>query len=252
MYFEIAGSSVRLGGTMHAVPKGCPLAHWVHDAIGWARLIYVEHDKQESDRSVYAPAGSQHLAQRLPHSWPRIERKYQYDPLRVADLARRRPAAVALCVLDQAPFDEGVERLAIARSKETQPPWPRVKYLETAAQSCALTDGVSDAVWDIVVGYALDDPALFKRVFETSYRAWIAGDFEEVERISSTEWLNKFAPVKDAIMTARNRLWLPGIRELVQSATERALALVGAAHLGGSDGLLPLLSADGLRLKRLL
>jgi uncharacterized protein YbaP (TraB family) len=111
---------------------------------------------------------------------------------------------------------------------------------------------VSDAAWDIVVGYALDDPALFKRVFETSYRSWIAGDFEEVERISSTQWLNRFAPVKDAIMTARNRLWLPTIRELVQSAAEPTLVLVGAAHLGGSDGLLQLLRADGLRLKQLL
>jgi uncharacterized protein YbaP (TraB family) len=252
MYFEIEGSSARLAGAMHAVPKGRPLAHWVHGAIGWARLIYLEHDKEESDQSVYAAADSQPLAQRLPHSWPRIERKYQHDPLRVADLARRRPAVVALCVLDQAPFDEGVERLAIARSKETHPPRPRIKYLETTTQSCALTDGVSDAVWDFVVGYALDDPSLFKRVFETSYHAWIAGDFEGVERISSTQWLNRFAPVKEAVMTARNRLWLPTIRELVQSATDPTLVLVGAAHLGGPDGLLPMLGVEGLRLKQLL
>ncbi len=53
-------------------------------------------------------------------------------------------------------------------------------------------------------------------------------------------------------MTSRNRLWLPTIRELVESATEPMLVLVGAAHLGGSEGLLPLLSADGLRLKQLL
>ena len=33
MYFELEGSSVRLGGTMHCVPMGRPLARWVHDAI---------------------------------------------------------------------------------------------------------------------------------------------------------------------------------------------------------------------------
>ena len=252
MYFEIEGSRVRFGGTMHAVPKGRPLAHWVHDAIGWARIIYLEHDKLESDQGRYAPPGSRPLAQRLPNSWPRIERKYQHDRQRVAHLAMRRPGAVASEVLDPAPFDEGVERLAIASSKETQPPGPRIKYLETAAQSYALADVVGDAVWDTVVGYALDNPSMFKRVLETSYRAWTAGDFEEVERISSTQWLNRFAPVKDAIMTARNRLWLPTIRELVQSAAEPTLVLVGAAHLGGSDGLLQLLRADGLKLKQLL
>ena len=248
MYFEIEGSSVRLAGTMHAVPKGRPLAHWVHDAISWARVIYLEHDKHESDQGRYAPPGSQPLAQRLPHSWPRIERKHPFDRVRVEHLSRLRPFAVASDVLDPAPFDEGVERLAIARSKETQPPGPRIKYLETAAQSYALADDVRDAVWDIVVSWALDDPSLFKRVLETSYHAWIAGDFEEVDRISSRHWLNRFAPVKHAVITNRNYLWLPGIRELVQSANEPTLVLVGAAHLGGSDGLLSQLAAGGLRL----
>lgn len=231
---------------MHCVPKGRPLAHWVHDAISWARLIYLEHDKQESDRGRYAPPGSQPLAQRLPHSWPRIESKFPRQ--HVAHLAMLRPFAVASDVLDQAPFDPGVERLAIARSNETQPPGPRIEYLETAAQSYALADGVSDAVWDDAVSWALDNPTSFERVLETSYRAWIAGDFEEIERISTLHWLNRFAPIKHAVITARNCLWLPIIRELAQSAREPTLVLVGGAHLGGTDGLLPQLAADGLKL----
>lgn len=231
---------------MHWVPKGCALAHWVHDAISWARLIFLEHDEQESERGRYSPAGSQPLAKRLPRSWPRIERKY--PPEVVSDLAMRRPGAVASQVLDLAPINPGVERLAIARSKETHPPGPRIKYLETAAQSYALADGVSNAVWDDAVIWALDNPGSFKRVLETSYRAWVAGDFEEVERISTVHWLNRFAPIRQAVITARNHLWLPTIRELAESAEEPTLVLVGAAHLGGADGLLPQLAACGLRL----
>jgi uncharacterized protein len=246
MYFEIEGSSVRLGGTMHWVPKGHPLAHWVPDAIGWARLIYLEHDEQESVRGRKAPPGSRPLAQRLPHSWPRIELKY--PPEVVSYLASRRPGAVALEILDLAPIDPGVERLVIARSKETQPPGPRIKYLETTAQSYALADGVSDAVWDAAVSWALDNPASFKRLLETSYPAWVAGDFEEVERISTLHGLSRFAAIRHAVITSRNCLWLPTIRELVQSAKEPTLILVGAAHLGGPDGLLPRLAACGLRL----
>jgi hypothetical protein len=233
---------------MHSVTKGHPVAHWVHDAISWARLIYLEHDKQESERGRYAPPGSQPLAQRLPRSWPRIERKYPFDRVRVEHLSRLRPFAVASDVLDSVPTDEGVERLAIARSKETQPPGPRIEYLETAAQSYALADGLSDAVWDDAVSWALDNPASFKKVLETSYRAWVAGDFEEVDRISTLHSRTRFAPIKHAVITARNYLWLPRIRELVRSAKEPTLVLVGAAHLGGSDGLLPQLAACGLRL----
>jgi len=153
MYFEIEASSVRLGGTMHVVPKGRPLAHWVHDAIGWARLIYLEHDKDESDQSRYAPPGPQPLERRLPRSWSRIERKYQFDRVRLEHLRRLRPETLASDVLDLVPFDPGVERLAIARSKETQPPRPRIEYLETAAQSYAPADGVSDTVWDDAVNW---------------------------------------------------------------------------------------------------
>jgi hypothetical protein len=102
---------------MHRVPKGRPLAHWVNDAIGWAPVIYLEHDKQESDRCRYAPPGSQPLAQRLPHSWPCIERKYPFDRVRLEHLSRLRPFVIASDVLDPALTDEGVERLAIARSK---------------------------------------------------------------------------------------------------------------------------------------
>lgn len=247
-YFEIEGSSVRLAGTMHRVPKGRPLAHWVHDAISWARLIYLEHDKQESDRCRYAPPGSQPLAQRLPHSWPRIERKYPFDRVHVEHLSRLRPFAVASDVLDPVPTGEGVELLAIAKSKETQPPGPRIEYLETAAQSYVLADGVSDAIWDDAVSWALDNPASSKQLLETSYPAWVAGDFEEVDRISTLHSRNRFAPIKHAVITARNYLWLPAIRELVQSANEPTLVLVGAAHLGGADGLLPQLAARGLRL----
>jgi uncharacterized protein YbaP (TraB family) len=246
MYFQIEESNVRLGGTMHWVPRGYPLAHWVDNAIGWARVIYLEYDKLESEGGRYSPQWSQPLAQRLSRSWPRIKRKYR--PEVVSALATLRPGAVASQMLDLTPIDPGVERLAIARSREIQPLGPSIQYLETVAQSYGFADRVSDAVWDDAVSWALDNPASFKTVLESSYRAWIDGDFEKVERISTLHSINRFAQIKHAMLAARNHLWLPTVRELVQSANEPTLVLVGVAHLGGSDGLLPLLGACGLRL----
>ncbi len=246
MYFDIQGSSVRLGGTMHVVPKGRLLAVWVYDAISWARLIYLEHDKQGSDWGLYRPPMSLPLAQRLPRSWPRIQREY---PERVAHLAMRRPVAVAREVMDLVPHDPGVERLALARSQETQPPGPRIKYLETAAESYAPTDRVSDTAWDDAVSWAIDNRGSFGRVLETAHAAWFAGDLEEVDRVSTLHTINRFPAIKGASITSRNCLWLPRIRAIVQSANEPTLILVGAAHLGGAGGLLPLLREAGLSLK---
>jgi uncharacterized protein YbaP (TraB family) len=248
MYFDIEGSSFRLGGTMHSVPKGYPMAYWVNDAINSARVIYLEHDENESMQGRCAPAESQPIARRLPRSWPRIQSKYWPNQFRVEQLSRLTPFALTSEVLDPVPTDVGVERRAIARSKETQPPGPQLKYLETAAESCALAESVSDAVWDEAVNSALDNAASFRNVVEMSYGAWVAGDVEEVDRINTLHTRARFAPIKHAVITARNSLWLPTIRDLAESAQEPTLVLVGAAHLGGVGGLISQLADSGLRL----
>ena len=99
------------------------------------------------------------------------------------------------------------------------------------------------------LSWSLDNPESSKRVLDTSYDAWLAGDFEEVDRISTLNSRNKFAPIKNAVITARNNLWLSTILELVKFVQEPTLVLVGAAHLGGADGLLALLARCGLRLR---
>jgi hypothetical protein len=46
-------------------------------------------------------------------------------------------------LLEYAPLDSGVEHHALAKSRETHPPKPRIEYLETIAEANALDDGVS-------------------------------------------------------------------------------------------------------------
>jgi uncharacterized protein len=246
MYFEIEGSSVRLAGTMHRIPKGRPLPPWVHDAISWARIIYIEHDKEESDRLRMAPQGSHPIARRLLRSWSRIDRTFS-DRRLVAHLKALRPSAVASDVLGAVPSDEGVELLAIARSNKAADPRPRIVHLETAEESYAAEDRVSDDEWDAAVNWILDNRAEAKSAVEASYSAWFAEDVEEVDRISSLHTTNRFATIKRAVVTERNYLWLPRIREFVQTASEPTLVLVGAAHLGGPGGLVQQLTNAGLK-----
>lgn len=231
---------------MHVVPEGRPLARWVYDAIGMARVIYLEHDKQESDGARYKSVWSQPIALRLPRSWPRIQRKYPPDV--VSYLSTLRPSSIASQVLDFVPHDPGVERLAFARSKENLPPGPCIRFLETGAQSHAPAEHVSDDIWDDAVSWALQNPRSFGAALEASHRAWVAGDLEEIERIIDLHTISRFAPIKYAVITARNDLWLPAIRELVESTNEPTLVLVGVAHLVGKEGLIAQLTACGLTL----
>lgn len=246
MYFEIEGSKVRLAGTMHRVPKGRPLALWVHEAIGAARLIYIEHEEDVLQQGQSAPPLSLPLAKRLPRSWSRIERQCRRDL--VVQMKPLRPRVVVSYLVDHVPLDSGVEHLALAKSRTTHALRPRIEYLETRAKYQALEDGVSDVVWDEAVSWTLDNRSSSKKLLESSYGAWIAGDFEAIDRISSTDSLNRFEAIKEANINARNRLWLPTICELAKSANGPTLVLVGVAHLGGTDGLLPLLAGRGLKL----
>jgi uncharacterized protein YbaP (TraB family) len=231
---------------MHLVPTGRPLATWVDDAINWARVIYLEHDKQEADWGMFAPMWSQPIGQRLPCSWPRITS--QYPPEIVSHLARLRPGAVALAMLNKPPSDLGVEYRALKRSQETEPPRPRIKYLETAAQIFAFADSVDDSVWDEAATWALDNPNATVEGVQDIYSAWISGDVESALSAGTLHGVTRFPPIKHAELTSRNLLWLPTIRELVRSAREPTLVLVGAAHLGGPDGLISQLAAGGLML----
>lgn len=87
---------------------------------------------------------------------------------------------------------------------------------------------MSDEVWDRAVSWALDNPASSKEVLERGSSAWFAEDFGEADRISSHLTRNRFPSIKDAVIATRNRLWLSTVRELVRSASEPTLVLVGA------------------------
>ena len=250
MYFEIQGSTVRLAGTMHRVPEGRRLAHWVHDAIDAARLIYIEHEEGASTQGQLATPWAARLAQRLVRSWPRIERKFPRAT--TLQLNWLSPRMLVSCLLEQCTLDCGVEHLALSRSRETHAPRPRIEYLETAAQLHTLDGHVSDAEWDEAVYWILDNPASATTLLQWSYDAWTVGDFEAIDLLSSTQSINRFAPIKEANINARNQLWLPIIGELVRTASEPILVLVGSAHLGGPDGLVSQLVADGNSLKSLI
>jgi uncharacterized protein YbaP (TraB family) len=249
MYFEIEGSTVRLAGTMHRVPKTRDLASWVPNAIDAARLIYIEHEEGASTQGRLASQWSPRLAQRLPRSWPRIESKFPRAT--TLQLNTLNPRALISCLHEHVDIDSGVEHLALARSRAIHSLRPRIEYLETTAELLALDDHVSDAIWDEAVSWVLDHPAASTTLLESSYDAWIAAEFDAIDRLSSTYSINRFAPIKETNIHTRNLRWLSRICELVKAAGESTLVLVGAAHLGGAEGLVPLLTASGVKLSRL-
>lgn len=73
--------------------------------------------------------------------------------------------------------------------------------------------------------------------------AWRRGDTTQLATLLATEY-RSFPALYDALVTDRNRHWLPEIERLLKG-DENCLVVVGALHLVGKGGLLEALRKDG-------
>ena len=79
--------------------------------------------------------------------------------------------------------------------------------------------------------------------------AWRAGDAKQLAGLLSDEY-KSFPSLYRALVTDRNRRWVPEIEKLLQGK-ENCLVVVGALHLVGAGGLLELLRRDGYQAEQL-
>jgi uncharacterized protein YbaP (TraB family) len=79
--------------------------------------------------------------------------------------------------------------------------------------------------------------------------AWRRGDVDTIARETKKSYAD-FPAFADRVVDARNRNWIPEIERYLQSG-HTYFVVVGAAHLGGPNGLLALLRARGYQLAQL-
>ena len=101
-----------------------------------------------------------------------------------------------------------------------------------------------------LVRWTLDDMDRMGELMASMTEAWRAGEPGEIERIVVAPMAERMPQDHDALLTDRNRDWLPRI-EAMLGTEEIELVLVGAAHLVGEEGLLAALETAGYELEQL-
>jgi uncharacterized protein len=134
----------------------------------------------------------------------------------------------------------GIDRYLAGRAEQTDKP---IEGLETAEFQIDLFDRLSPRQQELFLRQTLLEIDQLEKSTDKIVQAWRSGDSKAVETLI-LKGMHEYPEVKKVIIDDRNRRWLPHIEKLLAQA-DKALVVVGAAHLVGKDGVIELLKDRG-------
>ena len=137
------------------------------------------------------------------------------------------------------------EIMAFARKQARQ-----VTYLETPIQQLQLLTHATDEAQLAGLKNLIGKLPSSHNLEQNLRDAWSQGDAKGLD--SQLDAIFRDRPdVRDFLVSRRNRMWLGVINPLLQRPGTTMIT-VGAAHIGGKDGLLALICDEGYRVERLM
>jgi uncharacterized protein len=253
-----SGARVLLLGSVHLLRAADqPLPEPVHAAYGQAGRVLMELDPAElaPEASVAAlgrvgvssPGGS--LAESLDAAdWKRARALAEAAGVDLEAVAGLEPwfAAIVLYTgfLAQAGYDPALgvdQQVAGWAARDGKP----VAGLETLDEQLLLFKRLTADTQRELFLKTLAELATMQEDTGTLIAEWRSGDIAALADRLETEF-GDFPELHDALVTRRNRAWLPAVEALL-AAGETGLVVVGALHLVGPEGLPALLEQAGYR-----
>jgi uncharacterized protein YbaP (TraB family) len=259
---EKEGATVYLFGSLHILPIGM---EWITPEIGAAMeaadvfIFEVPTDEQaaaaekefivkygllpqnNSLRNVLTPREFLIYSTVLRRAGLKPEQFARYRPWLAAiilGLAYMNPDRIA----DITGADNDLLDYATTHGKQ-------IRYLETPESQMALLTGNGDVSAILSLKRLIGSLPSTKAQSQQLLELWSAGDAGSLSaRIDS--YFTGYTMSKDVFVGNRNREWLVPIRDLLNQSGRTALVTVGAAHIGGLNGLIPLLCEEGYAVER--
>jgi uncharacterized protein YbaP (TraB family) len=143
---------------------------------------------------------------------------------------------------------EGVDAYFFNRAKADEK--ERVAFETVALQTAVFDDlATADQVALLMTGIE-DEPSAAVEMFDAMVAAWATGDDDALAAIM-TDGMDATPALYDALLTTRNRAWVPQIEGLLGREREDTLVVVGAGHLVGEGSVVEMLRAAGYTVERL-
>jgi uncharacterized protein YbaP (TraB family) len=250
------GGVVFLGGSVHALRStDYPLPPAYNRAFEASSRIVLEVGPNALSGSGAAimKAGTYARGDSLknhvdPRTYDYLRRVFALLKIPEEKFSRYRPWLLVLMLespsLRGLSGDLGVDEFITKRARANGKP---TFGLETASEHYAVFSGLTDRQSEALLLLTFI-PQAKARGNDFIMSAWRRGDVETLAR-STREAYQDFPAFGYRILGARNRRWAPKIEGYLKSG-QTYFVLVGAAHLGGADGLLALLRARGCKVEQ--
>jgi uncharacterized protein len=134
-------------------------------------------------------------------------------------------------------------------TKRAQNNGKRIFGLESVSEHSAVFSGLTDRQSEALLLITFIPQGTDSGERDRMMNAWRRGDVDALTRSTRAAY-HDFPAFADRLLAARNRRWLPQLEGYLKSG-DTYFVVVGAAHLGGSDGLLALLRARNYKVEQL-
>jgi uncharacterized protein YbaP (TraB family) len=138
--------------------------------------------------------------------------------------------------------DEFITNRARANGKQ-------IVGLESASEHNAVFSGLNDRQSEALLLVQFIPAGNTAGGSDRMMNAWRRGDVETLASSTHASYAD-FPAFGDRLLGGRNRRWAPKLESYLKSG-QTYFVVVGAAHLGGSDGLLALMRARNCKVEQL-
>jgi hypothetical protein len=252
------GKTLYLGGSVHALQKrDYPLPPAFLRAFDASSRLAFEVDAKalEGTTKNLMRAGQYKKGDSLknhvdPRTYDYVRRVFSLMNVPEENLQRARPWLIVLMLqslsMREMSHDLGIDQFLMDRAKARGKP---VIGLETVDEHARIYSGLTDRDAEMLLLVTFIPQASGGNDRQALMNAWRRGDADALAGMTRGGFRD-FPAFGERLLDARNRAWVPKIENFVGSG-ETYFVVVGAAHLGGPQGVLALLRGRGYSIEQL-
>jgi uncharacterized protein len=260
LLWEVSGKGLAqpsyIYGTIHLIcPQDLQVTEPMKRAFGSSKQVVMELDMDSPTMMQEMQAGMMMTdGQTLEKLLPAADYARVGDYLKakagvpIAQMGMLKPFIVtsimypALLGCTPASYESTFVKLAQEQHKE-------VTGLETVQEQMGFFDKIPYAVQSKMLADMVTKEAEAKQAFQQLLTLYKAQNIEELRTVSSKSSFG-FQEYEQLLLDGRNQQWIARIEK--QAAAQPTFFAVGAAHLGGAQGVLNLLRQQGYSVKPVL